>query len=78
MIGWRCDELLSRVGVGRMRVPLKSRTNAKWETESQDSIREAWRLMRLGRSQEAGERYRACVKGNDIMARVVEAEVEKR
>jgi len=84
MIG-RCDELLSRAGVDKIylvfdgvRVPLKSGTNTEREAKRQENLREARRLMRLGRSKEAGERYKACVKGNDTMARVVAAEVEKR
>jgi 5'-3' exonuclease len=82
----RCDELLSsRVGIQTIylvfdgkRVPLKSGTNAERERKRRANLEEARQLKAAGKSTEASEKYRSCVKGNDLMARVVADEVEKK
>lgn len=81
----RCTELLEWAHIDTIylvfdgiRVPLKSGTNAERESKRQANIKEARRLMSLGRRQEAGEKYRSCAKANETMARVVAAEVEKK
>jgi len=81
----RCDELLNWAGVASIilvfdgiRVPLKSGTNAERESKRKANLSEARRLKAAGKRNEAEEKYRACVKGNDEMARVVAGEVERR
>lgn len=81
----RCDELLRYAGIDRIylvfdgvRVPLKSGTNAARELKRRARLREARRLRSQGRGKEAGEAYRACVKGNEEMARVVASAVTSR
>lgn len=60
-----------------IRVPLKAETNAEREKKRQVHLEEARRLVRMGRREEARERYNKCVKGTEEMARVVCAEVER-
>ncbi|KAL9179744.1 hypothetical protein ACHAXT_007714 [Thalassiosira profunda] len=81
----RCEELLSWAKVDKVylvfdgiRVPLKSGTNAEREAKRQANIAEARRLMSMGRRSEASERYKACAKGNEEMARVVAGAVERK
>ncbi|KAL9183874.1 hypothetical protein ACHAXT_004730 [Thalassiosira profunda] len=81
----RCEELLSWARVDKVylvfdgiRVPLKSGTNAEREAKRQANIAEARRLMSMGRRSEASERYKACAKGNEEMARVVAGAVERK
>ena len=82
----RCEELLSiRVGIQTIylvfdgkRVPLKAGTNAEREMKRKANLEEARQLKAEGKISEASEKYRTCVKGNDLMARVVAAEVEKK
>ena len=82
----RCEELLSiRVGIQTIylvfdgkRVPLKAGTNASREMKRKENLKEARQLKAKGKFSEASEKYRTCVKGNDLMARVVAAEVEKK
>ncbi len=82
----RCEELLSiRVGIQSIylvfdgkRVPLKAGTNAEREMKRKANLQEARQLKAEGKFSEASEKYRTCVKGNDLMARVVAAEVEKK
>ena len=61
-----------------IRVPLKAGTNAERERKRKANLMEARRLVRMGRRGEASDKYRACVKGNEIMARVVAGAVERR
>ena len=81
----RCSELLTWGKIDKIylvfdgiRVPLKSGTNAARESKRQCNIREARRVMSCGRRNEAQDKYRACVKGNEQMARVVAAKVEEK
>mmetsp|Transcript_26107 Transcript_26107/g.54479 ORF Transcript_26107/g.54479 Transcript_26107/m.54479 type:complete len:1090 (-) Transcript_26107:173-3442(-) len=81
----RCDELLDWAGVRRIylvfdgvRVSLKSGTNAEREARRRANLREARRLVACGRRNEASEKYRSCVKGNEEMARVVAGVVEAK
>jgi len=81
----RCHELLTWSNIQTIylvfdgkRVPLKAGTNAEREMKRQANLDEARQLRAAGRYSEASEKYRSCVKGNDLMARVVAAEVEKK
>ncbi|KAL3774695.1 hypothetical protein ACHAW5_003767 [Stephanodiscus triporus] len=81
----RCNELLVHANVRRIylvfdgaRVPLKSGTNAERDTRRARSLDEARRLKSSGMHVEAGRMYLQCVRGNDVMARVVAHAIERR
>lgn len=81
----RCHELLNWSNIQTIylvfdgkRVPLKAGTNAEREMKRQAKLEEARQLRAAGKYSEASEKYRSCVKGNDLMARVVAAEVERK
>lgn len=59
-------------------MPLKQGTNADREARRQANLQEARRLLSLGRRREAEEKYKLCVKGTPMMARVVCAAVQRK
>ena len=81
----RCRELLINAGIAKIylvfdgvRVPLKGGTNADREARRRKNLDEARRLKSRGMNREAGEKYLQCVRGTEIMAKVVAAAVAKR
>ncbi|KAL7428590.1 hypothetical protein ACHAXM_001506 [Skeletonema potamos] len=81
----RCESLLRDAKISSIylvfdgvRVPLKRGTNADREEKRQANLAEARRLLSLGRRKEADEKYKLCVKGTEMMARVVCAAVQRK
>ena len=81
----RCEGLLRDAKISTIylvfdgvRVPLKRGTNADREAKRQANLKEARRLISIGRRKEAEEKYKLCVKGTEMMARVVCAAVQRK
>jgi 5'-3' exonuclease len=81
----RCESLLRDAKISSIylvfdgvRVPLKSGTNADREEKRRSNLAEARRLLSLGRRKEADEKYKLCVKGTELMGRVVCAAVQRK
>jgi len=81
----RCEGLLRDAKISTIylvfdgvRVPLKRGTNADREAKRQANLTEARRLLSLGRRKEAEDKYKLCVKGTEMMARVVCGAVQRK
>lgn len=81
----RCEELITYAQVKRIylvfdgeRCPLKAATNQEREAKRKANLEEARRLKRLGMKDQADDKYKACIRVKDWMAKSVEKAVSKR
>ena len=79
----RCSALLDHAKVTRLllvfdgkRCPLKAGTNREREAKRRANLTEARRLRSEGRTSEAAEKYKLCVRVTDEMARIVARAVD--
>jgi len=81
----RCEELLTHAGVKRVylvfdgeRCPLKAVTNQEREEKRRKNLAEARRLTKLGKRDEALDKYKACIKVVPWMAESVAKAVAQK
>ena len=84
-IGKRCQELLQYAHISKIylvmdgkRCPLKAATNQERESRRAENLAAARKFRLQGRSDLMYEKYKACIKVNDHLAKAVTTVIEQR